>query len=288
MSVDRENSVTPRYSLVSYFLSTFLLSWAVWIAIMWLVPDLTADIGTFITVPGAWGPTIVALVMTARVEGRSGLRKLLSKLLRWRVRLQWYLLSIFGVTVVAVAASEIHILLGGTVPSLEGIAVLLGLPPEKANSVLVMLPFIFLVICAGGPLAEELGWRGFAQPQLQLRIGSAYASLIIGLIWSFWHLPLLIFVPSATGELPIGWYLPMVTAFGVLFGWVYNQTGGSVLHCILLHAGANFALGWVGAVSATGSNQLLTVFVVLICACSVLLFFRMARADKSERETTPT
>lgn len=82
---------------------------------------------------------------------------------------------------------------------------------------------------------EELGWRGFAQPQLQASIGASRAGLIIGLVWSLWHLPLFYFLPSAVGGLPLLFYIPLVSAFGLLFAWLYNGSGGSVLLCIVLH-----------------------------------------------------
>jgi hypothetical protein len=73
-----------------------------------------------------------------------------------------------------------------------------------------------------------------------------------------------------------------VTAWGVLFGWLYVQTCGSVLLCILFHAGMNFALGALGLVTVTGSTRLLTIYVVLWSSAAVLVFLRTKRADRLE------
>jgi uncharacterized protein len=75
----------------------------------------------------------------------------------------------------------------------------------------------------GGGL-EEPGWRGFALPHLQRRYTPMVATLILGLLWGVWHVPL---------YGPLGFVVPLVLAF--FYTWLYNRTG-SVLLCILLHA----------------------------------------------------
>ncbi|MFC1651442.1 lysostaphin resistance A-like protein, partial [Candidatus Latescibacterota bacterium] len=141
---------------------------------------------------------------------------------------------------------------------------------------LAILPIIFITtIFIGGPIAEELGWRGYAQPRLQAQLGAGFAGLIIGFVWSLWHLPLFYYFPSAVGEMPVGHYIPLVSALGVLFAWLYNRTGGSVLLCILLHAGGNFAMGAIGKEILTTNSRLLTIFVVLMGILALVLYLRI-------------
>jgi membrane protease YdiL (CAAX protease family) len=71
---------------------------------------------------------------------------------------------------------------------------------------------------------EEPGWRGFALPRLQQRHTPLVATLILGLGWGIWHVPL---------YGPAGFVVPLVLAF--YYTWLYNKTR-SVLLCILLHA----------------------------------------------------
>lgn len=67
------------------------------------------------------------------------------------------------------------------------------MPEDRPLLFLAVTPVVYLTtIFVGGPIAEELGWRGFRQPRLQARIGSGYAVLVIGFAWSLWHLPLLL------------------------------------------------------------------------------------------------
>jgi membrane protease YdiL (CAAX protease family) len=268
-----------RYPIVSYFILTFAIAWSIWIPVGLLVAEPSVAAILF----GAWAPTIAAVSITAVTEGRSGLSKLLSGLLKWRVGTRWYLFAILGCMAVALFAIGIHVLLGGSAPTVEAVAARFDLPPERANSLFAMLPMIYVVtIFTGGPIAEELGWRGYAQARLQPRAGAAPAGVVIGFIWSLWHLPLFFFLPQATGDVPILYYIPLVTAWGVLFGWLYVRTYGSVLLCILFHAGVNFVLGALGLVAVTGSTRVLTVFVVLWSSIAVLVFLGMQRADGSE------
>jgi membrane protease YdiL (CAAX protease family) len=257
--------------LIWFFGLSYGMAWVIWIAIGLLIPDLEADRGTFLTVPGAWAPTVAAILVTARREGRAGLRLLLSQLIRWRIGWGRVGLAVLGPTAMGLLALGMHSLLGGQLPSLEAIAAGLDIPPEEAPRALVAFPFLFLVLCLGGPLAEELGWRGFAQPRLQARIGAGPAGVAIGVVWSLWHLPLIVFVPSGTGEVAPWFYLPFVAALGVIFAWGYNRTGGSVLFCILLHAGVNTFFAY-RLVTATQSPQLYVIALAIAIALAALAF----------------
>jgi uncharacterized protein len=97
-------------------------------------------------------------------------------------------------------------------------------------------------------IAEELGWRGFSLSHLQQRHGPVIASLILGTPQGLWHLPALMTLNF--GPLHLANYVPfMLTAAlaAVIYTWVYNHTGGSVLLAILLHAASNAISGWLGA-----------------------------------------
>jgi hypothetical protein len=270
MKLPSLRSLFHRYPIVAFFVLSYVFAWSTWIGVGLFIPNAT----TALILPGAWAPTIAALIITALLDGRAGVRVLLRSVLRWRVALHWYLIAAFGPTMVALVAILGHVLLGGTAPSLATIAARFGLASEDAVLLFALMPFIFIgTIFAGGPIAEELGWRGFAQRRLQACIGPARAGVVIGLLWALWHLPLFFVLPLATGNIPFGWYVPLVTAFGVLFGWLYNHGGGSVLLCIILHTGINFVVGALGLVN--NDPQLLVIFVVLMCAAAVVVGARM-------------
>ena len=104
-----------RYPIVSYFIMSFAIAWSVWIPVGMLV----AEPSVAVVLPGAWAPTIAAVLLTAVTEGRSGVRKLLSGLLKWRAGIRWYLFAILGGTAIAFFAIGIHVLLGGSTPAGE-------------------------------------------------------------------------------------------------------------------------------------------------------------------------
>ena len=255
-----------QHPLLSFFALTYAIAWAVWIPAGVLAPTLL----TGSSLAGAWAPTISAILLTGIIGGKAGIRKLLRRGLHWRVGIRWYAVVLFGIALIGVAALALHVSLGGTVPQPT-------LPAGMASEQLwIFLPVIYLSnVFIGGPIAEEFGWRGFALPRLQARIGALSAGLVIGVIWALWHLPFFLFPEGASviGNVPFVWYLPLVTAWSVLFAWIYNNTEGSVLMMILFHAAINTTLGSLGLfrISSEGVrplllNVVLTWVVVAIVA----------------------
>lgn len=269
-----------RHPLVAFFAIAHVYSWTVWAAIAWLVPDLTAEQGTFISAPGAFGPAIAALWVTGRLEGRGGLRALLRSLTRWRVKPRYYLVAILGPLLTASLAVVIHVLLGGSPPEIETIALGLNVPPEETGRLVVMFPVVFAILCLGGPLAEEPGWRGFAQPRLQELIPPARAGFVIGVIWALWHVPLFVLLPSGTGQIPAFAFFPIVTALGVISAWLYNRTGQSTLLALLFHAGVNTFWAY-GLGTFRNDSQL------MVCLVSLVVLLALAAYRSLPRTCTP-
>ena len=135
----------------------------------------------------------------------------------------------------------------------------------------MLMPLFYLVnTLVGGPIAEELGWRGYAQGLMQEKMNPNLAGLSIGLLWALWHLPLFFLMPQAVGHMPLLPYLLSMTAMGVIFSWLYNHTRGSVLLAILLHGGMNFAEGFLGA-RLLEDPVLRNIHIVLIILLALFL-----------------
>jgi hypothetical protein len=113
-----------------FFGLSFVIAWSIWLAIGFAMPDLKSSVGTFITVPGAWAPTLSALVLTAKFNGREAVRDLLRQVIRWRFRWWWYVIAILAPTALALVSVGIVVVLGEPAPSLEAIASGLGMPAE--------------------------------------------------------------------------------------------------------------------------------------------------------------
>jgi membrane protease YdiL (CAAX protease family) len=103
----------------------------------------------------------------------------------------------------------------------------------------MMLPLFLVILTLTDGLGEELAWRGFALPQLLSRHNALAASLILGVLWGLWHLPLVWTEGATLYQQPIWLFLLDITAKSVLFTWVFLHTRGSVLLAMLLHGATN-------------------------------------------------
>jgi len=174
------------------------------------------------------------------VGGKQGILELLRPFGRWKVGLKWWLLAIFGPALLYLLGLGVFLLFGGEAPPFTMILKELNLIPLYLVMV-VLMPW-------NGPIGEEFGWRGFALPRLQSKYGALIASLLIGAIWGFWHLPSF-FAPqgvvgvltSAIGYIFIPLYALGTIANSIFMTWLYNRSKRSALVAgIIWHAGVNF------------------------------------------------
>jgi membrane protease YdiL (CAAX protease family) len=101
----------------------------------------------------------------------------------------------------------------------------------------LLLMFVPAIFISG--LGEEMGWRGYALTRLQMTKSPFISSLIVGLFWGLWHLPIIYWFSSQTGLLflvEFGLYVLLLTAVSVIFTWVYNVTNKSLWMIVLMHA----------------------------------------------------
>jgi membrane protease YdiL (CAAX protease family) len=235
----------------AFFILTFAIAWSIWLPLGFLVPEKP-----LLSLPGAWAPTISAILLIGISEGWSDVRKFLSKLLHWRVEVGWYLVTLFGVALLAYLAIAVGVYLGIPAPALS-------LPNGLSREMLpALLPLIFIInIFAGGPLAEDIGWRGYILPKMREGMTALHASLVIGVLWAIWHLPYFIFPSwrSAVGNIPFIWFVLLTTSWSVLFAWVYVNTE-SILMPVLFHAAINTTLGTLG-VLGHGNGDLLPLML---------------------------
>lgn len=185
-------------------------------------------------------PTLAALVVTAFVAGTAGLKRLLRRIICWRLELRWYLFALFWPALLSLGATIGSLVPGHPLPDFTRPPILafFVLPPElESVGPWPLLPFVFLQnLLIGSAMGEELGWRGFALPRLQAVLSPLSASLALGLLWGFWHLPLYMTAGHPIADVFFGWLLLSALADAVLFTWLFNNTRGSLLPVLLLHA----------------------------------------------------
>src|SRR5215207_11268545 len=172
-------SLVKRHPIITFFVLAYALAWVIESPLVLLRDTFTAGDppGLFLVILASNVPSVVAIVLTAIVFGRGALRKLLGRLLIWRVNPIWYLVVFLGPVALTGGVVLLNSLMGG--PALS-----LGM------SLLGIAIFFALSIFPGSALGEEIGWRGYVLPRLQSRMSALSAALLIAPIWALWHLPL--------------------------------------------------------------------------------------------------
>jgi membrane protease YdiL (CAAX protease family) len=195
-----------RHQLVIFFVLSFAIGWC---ALPW---------GTFI----AFSPLISVLLVVSVAEGRSGLLRLGRRVIKWRVRGIFYAAAIVLPLVVHAITIGLNMAAGAPAPSFAQF--------QPWYSVLLVFG-LRMVNPTDGPLGEEPGWRGFAQPQLQRRLSPLAATAVLSLVIATWHLPLA-FMPQFDLAFPDIATTVVVTFW---YAWLFNRTGGSVLLTLIAH-----------------------------------------------------
>jgi uncharacterized protein len=212
--------------LLAFFVLAFAITLAVWVPRAAGVP--TGAVGQLWT----WVPAAAALIAAALTGGRAAVGELGLRLVHWRVGWRWYAVVVLGPAVFSLAVAALYALLGGSWADAAPPA-LLGETP------LMLVPVFLAVLFLTDGLGEELAWRGFALPRLLVDHNAFVASLILGVLWAAWHLPLVWTEGARLYQQPLWLLLLDVTAKSVLFTWVFLHTRSSVLLAALLHATTN-------------------------------------------------
>lgn len=188
----------------------------------------------------------------------------------------WWLATL-GVPLLLVGVPyRMYLLLGGEF-QLSATAALLRGAGGMAAVVFPIFALLTLLLAYG----EEVGWRGYLLPVLQTRLNALTASLVLGVAWSVWHLPLVALPGGENAGFPLPLWMIAIVSMAVVYTWLYNNTGGSVLAVTLFHGGMNV---WgrlvalhpaetgetISAVLITGSQLLLAVVLVVVFGATSL------------------
>jgi membrane protease YdiL (CAAX protease family) len=240
----RLTALIRRYPLPAFFLLAFALTWA------------TVPVGVFM----AAGPLIAAIVVTAIVDGRRGLRELGARILRWRVGWQWYAAAIFIPLAIVMASGGLNVLIGAAESPIRDLAI-----PG-----LVMMFALRLVVPIFSPIGEEPGWRGFALPRLLADRSPFGATLILAPIVALWHVPLIFMASEDLAPI----FLLATVAVTFFYTWLFVHSGGSVLITIVAHASEGVIVrefvgtdGWSGA----DETQFAVIYTAAWCEVAIAL-----------------
>ena len=217
--------------ILAFFSLTYAATWTCWAAAAAVSRGSTPGdtvrpaLAGALFLLGTVAPSLVALALTERAGGRAATRALLDRVFLWDVAARWYVFAVGYMLAIKLSAALVYRFVTG------------GWPRFGDEAWYLMA--IAIVFSTWVQAGEEIGWRGYALPRLSARVGLAPASVILGVLWAGWHLPLF-FVPAADTlgqSFPL--YLIQVTALSVAAAWLYWRTGGSLLLVMLLHAAVN-------------------------------------------------
>ena len=224
--------------IATFFLLTFAVTWPCFTAFAFMTPG---PLRTLILFIGIFAPAIVALLLTAHAEGRRGVAALLGRLFVWRVGVGWYVFATGFMAAVKILVASIHRVAFDQWPRFG------------SASWIVMLFATFASVLVGGQTGEEIGWRGYALPRLIERFGFTAASLILGVAWAVWHLPLFFARGADTQGQSFPMYALQVTAISVAMAWLYVRTE-SLLLTMLMHSAINNTKDIVPSAVAGANN----------------------------------
>jgi membrane protease YdiL (CAAX protease family) len=249
-------SFIRQQSLVVYFILAYAVTGSLEIPLALSAQGLVkVEIPLTIHYMGAFGPMIDALVLTVLTKGAIGIHDLISRWFKWRVQARYYVFAILG----PIALFALAVLINRITTTVWADLSLLG----QADYLPYLRPLgaLLLWLLTYG-LGEETGWRGFALPRLQRRYSAATATLILAIIWAFWHVPAFFYRDTyiQMGLLGFPMFLVSIIFATMVFTWLYNSTRGSLLLVILFHAFFN----WLTTSEAGGSSVGIIMSVPII------------------------
>ncbi len=222
-----------------FFLLTFAYSWLIWIpsVLDGIGVNLPFDVSKYslvVVVIGAFAPLLAAITLVAKESGWKGTKAFLGQAFNFRFK------PIYLVVALALPLL-IHAIAHYMAPAV-GLDVAKTLFPTEnsPNPIILAIPYFILMMIIGGG-QEEFGWRGYAQEPLQEKIGVIPASLVIGLVWGLWHLPLWFMAGDLHSAYSFFAFVLMTTSISLMYAWLYNSSGKKLILVIFFHAMNNTA-----------------------------------------------
>lgn len=256
--------LVQSHPVISFIAFTFLYSWTLWL-LMILSNKGLLPFKFPTNFLGSFGPAFGALMVTGISQGKPGLRNILKSLINWKTSAWSYLFAIFFIIIVYVSTAGITYLID---PALLKFGKLPGLPEAVI--------YLFIIAVLGGPLGEEIGWRGFLQPKLLKRFTPLTASVIIAFIWLLWHIPLFWLEGAAQSGGSIGYFGLSVFAMAFLFTLLYLKSKGSLLLAIIFHTMINYVSAFIMPTILPASETDKTfghISTYLLLGLAILFFF---------------
>ena len=272
----RISNLMKRHSLVAYFVLACAITWAIGIPLAASVQGLlSAQIPPSVHFLTAYGPMLSALIVTGITSGAAGIREIVGRMLRWRVGIRWILTALFSPVALYLIAAVMLRVWSGSWPDFSRFG-----STVEVTGLVWLAGWIFHTLTFG--IGEETGWRGFALPRLQKGRSALSATFILSIFWALWHLPMFFYKESFMSRgipMTIMWFLGLFSG-AIVFTWLYNSTGGSILMVALWHGAYN--------ATVTATEETIAAIVstfVMLAAVIIVLVARPANLSRLKKHT---
>lgn len=263
-----------RHSLILGLLLMFMLTWPIDLSNAGVLP-FQVPFAVYIFL--GWGFIFASLIMTGLTLGKEGVINLLKRYLLWRVNGKWYVVAFFLIPALNYLAVLLNAAFTQT-PIDYSSALAYDIFGPSANLLLLIVPFFLFDAIANG---EEMGWRGYVLPRLQAKHSALIASLILAILWAFWHVPKFV---THWNTITFFWFIVDEIAKAILMTWMYNNTRGSLLLVTLFHASFNTAgLLLPIANNLTDTNMNMRAFISLLELIAAVIVVIYAGPDQLSR-----
>lgn len=276
MNNHRFRTVLKQHSLIVGLVLMFLYTWTIDLSNSGVLPF---KLPFFVYITLGWGFIFVSVFMTWATLGKDAMIAFLKRFLIWRVGWKWWLVALLLLPALQFASVLLTSWLT-RVPVDFSHPMIREVVPLDAPLLALVVPWLVFEILTNG---EEWGWRGYVLPRLQARFNALTSSLILGVIWSVWHLPK--FMGTGSGsEQSFLWFTLAHLALAVLYTWLYNNTRGSLLLVVLFHATGNTAGALLPVQFAVAGGIEKNMMIVLYILAAVVVAFVAGAKNLSRTE----
>jgi hypothetical protein len=268
------NSNTATRQLGQFFLCTFLFSWILWLPGLLITYNVVAPAQPWIVISnilkwaGGTGPSVAAIILTKKQAGNTGIKELFGRVVKIKLG-YWYLPALLLLPATIILA---HVL--------NGLLFHAAFPESSLLTDFYWIPILFLIFWVM-QFSEELGWRGYALDRLQQRWNAVFSSVLLGIIWAVWHIPM--FYISGFGQydnqLPYGQFFITIVLISVLITWLQNNTKGSLVPAFTIHAMINLTAEVLPLVEKNKNAQIdympwiISNILLLLIVVAVIVFW---------------
>jgi membrane protease YdiL (CAAX protease family) len=262
MKISSNLSTSTISSPWLFFALTFLWTWFFWILAAFLNVGMDSAAGVILLLLGILGPMVTGITFTYLTQDKKGKRDYWTRIIDFRrISGRWYLIIFLFVPILTALAAILDILSGGSGATLGEVAT------NFLSQPLSIIPFFLFASLI--PFIEELGWRGYALDRLQSKTNALISSLILGIVWSLWHLPLFFIKDTYQYDLGVGspafWlFIIGVVPLSFSFTWIYNNTHRSTLAVILFHAMVNFTGELIAITERADTYSIMLWFIAAV------------------------